>query len=416
MTLYVLSYVGMLLIAYLTVRRRAVPAAGAALFCILLATQPAWGYGLLGGQFYPDRLFVLAGFALMILVSARSGAPTGTIANRSCLTFAALTCASINERAAIVAGLFVLLYSLLYWKSALDRYFRLGLGGALFIYGYIALKIIQSTNTDYGSFLPTNFGSLLYLVQQPQFLQLNALFLVVNAPLLVLAAFEWRAALIAVILMLPNIFGNIGGAEKIGWSTHYPSFYLPSLVWAALLGYSALWRRATSYGRLGLCAAIGAFVMFLAVLNPYAYPLDLKWSNADSTFFANFDYDVSQYIFKRAPRENLLSAADGVALAVPSHTIVSTVQAGMPLLYHDRDLDLFPGGLDNADYAVIGAVRSGNQVEYGGATSYRGPEEQAQLDALVLARMKRDGYDLAHPELFPGFNGLAVVRRLRRGT
>lgn len=416
MALYVLSYIGMVLIAYLALRRRAVPAAAAALFCVLVAMHPAWGYGLLGSQFYPGRLFVLAGFGLMILASSPSGSSMGTMANRSYLALAAVASASINERAAIVAGLFVVLYSLLYWKSTRDHYFRIGLGSILFIYGCVALKVIQSTNTDYGSFLPTSLGSLQYLVQQTQFLQLNALFLIVTAPLLILAAFEWRAALIAVLLMLLNISGNIGVAEKIGWSTHYPSFYIPSLVFAAMLGYSALWQRATNYGRIGVCGALGLFVAFLAMLNPYAFPIEVKSSNVSNTFFAGLHYDVAQYIFKRAPRDSLLSAADGVILAVPLHTMVSSVQAAMPLLYNDRLIDLFPGGLDNADYAVLGATRNGDQIQYGGATGYRGPDEQARLDALVLAQMKRDGYDLSHPALFPAFNGLAVVRHIRRGT
>ncbi len=225
MLLYALSYTGMALSAYFVLRSKAVSIVGAILFCVLIVTHPAWNLGLLAGQFYPDRLFVLVGFIFMILASANADPQKRSISNRIWLAIAAVACASINERAAVVAGIFLLLYVLLYWnKPGLDRYYRLALGAGLFCYGYIALKIVQSTNSEYSAFFPTSLDGWLHLVQQPQFAQLNTLFFLVNAPLLCLAVFQWRAATIAVILMLPNIFGNIGGAEKVGWTTHYPSF------------------------------------------------------------------------------------------------------------------------------------------------------------------------------------------------
>ncbi len=67
-SLYILTFVGMVALAYFILRSKAVSIAGACLFCLLVVSHPAWSLGLLG-QFYPDRLFVLAGFVFMYLVS-----------------------------------------------------------------------------------------------------------------------------------------------------------------------------------------------------------------------------------------------------------------------------------------------------------------------------------------------------------
>ncbi len=169
---------------------------------------------------------------------------------------------------------------------------------------------------------------------------------------------------------------------------------------------------ATTQRALRLFGITGALVVLLAMLNPYSYPLDFRLSNLNNNFFANSEYYVQQYILKRTSRDGLERAADGIRHAVPPHTVVSSVEAGMPLLYRNRSVELFPADIDNADYAVLGALFVDGKIRYGGAVSYLGPNENAKLNALVLARMKRDGYDLEHPARFPGYNGLAVVRRV----
>lgn len=410
MFLYAFSYCGTLLVAYLALRVRMVPTSGAILFCVLIAAHPAWTFGLLSGQFYPDRLFIIFGFALMLLASSTAGAQT-LRSRRTWIFVLALLCASINERAAIVAGLFLLSYVGLYWKTATDRYYQLGLGGALFIYGYAALKIVQGTNSEYSSFLPTSFNGLLTLVQGSQFASLNALFFLVNLPFLLFAMVRWRAALIAIFLMLPNVFGNIGGAEKIGWGTHYPSFYFPSLVWAALLGYASLFEKLRASKKLALLSVTALLIFLFAMLNPYSFPPDFKIANAENNVVTDSDYYVRQYILESGTRQYLEDAVAGMRRAVPPHSIVSTVQAGMPVLYQDRIIELFPADIDHADYAVLGALSMGNQVQFGGAVDYLGSTETAKLNDIVLARMKSDNYDLEHPMRFPGYNGLAIVKR-----
>lgn len=414
MTLYALSFTGMVALGYFALRRRQIPVAAACLFCMLVVTHPVWWQGLIWGQFYPDRLFLLAGLAFMLGV-VRESPEAGGKAHRAVVLCLAVLCAAINERGAIVAGLFLLLYVGLYWKRpGLDRPFNLVLGAILFCYGLAALKLLVPSDVSYSTFLPTSPSGLLATMQAPRFLPLITLFVLANAPLFILALFEWRAAAIAAVLMLPNVFGNIGGAEKVGWVTHYPSFFFAPLVWAALNGYAKLYGIAIVKRLPAAAYALPVvLLLYLAMLNPTAVdPVSFSISNLRTSALPTFNEQVQEYLLQSGVRESLQSAVEGIAGAVPPGARVSSVEAGMPLLYQDRNLQFFPKDIDHADYAVLGAAVTDGKILYNGAVTSLGAAELQKIDAAVVARMRRDGYDLAHPKLFPAFAGLAVVRRV----
>jgi hypothetical protein len=401
--LYAFSFTGMVLLAYLVLRHKNVSIPAACLFCLLIISHPVWWEGLLWGQFYPDRLFILAGF-VFILVASRNTTAQGATYNKVWLFIAAALCASINERGALVAGIFLISYAILYWKQpGLARNYNLILGIGLACYGSVEAYAAANPSTH------TFFTSMF---RQPNFVHLVSLFMLVNAPLLLLALFEWRAAAIAAILMLPNILGDIGGAEKTGWSTHYPTFYFPSLVWAGLIGYSALYRKAVNQNRLPAlyAATLGCF-LFLVTLNPdSANTFDVTFSNAANSFLPRFKEEARLYLFEKTSRRFLKSQLNGIDQAVPPHTEVSSIESGMPILYRDRTIEYFPQDIDHADYAVLSAQKTDGKIVYDGALTYLGPVAQKQLNDIVLARMRADGYDLDHPTLFPAV-GIAVVKR-----
>jgi hypothetical protein len=417
LTCYVLAYIGMLLAVYVACRRRHVSILGTALFCLLVASHPAWWQGLLSGQFYPDRLFVCFGLIFMLAV-ARLDVTARDHTYLLWLLVLGIACASINERGALVAGIFLFAYTILFWRATdPHRWYRLGLGTALALYGYGVVKLVLAhTNAEYaGDFLPTSFGDLVYRFEQPGYMAKIGLFAVVNAPLLCLAARQWRTALIAVLLMIPNIIGNIGGAEKTGWSTHYPSFFFPSLVFAGLIGYASL----LDGGRRRVLVPayyvlIGALSIFVWMVNPDSVePISIQPANIARSFLPSYADNLNLYVFSGANRDLLQQAERTLESSVPPNTTVSSIELGMAHLYRDRILDFFPSGIDHADYAVLGAAMVDGKLQYNGAISYRGASEQRKLNDLVTARMRLDGYDLQHPILAPALAGIAVVRRIR---
>jgi hypothetical protein len=149
------------------------------------------------------------------------------------------------------------------------------------------------------------------------------------------------------------------------------------------------------------------------MLNPDSTaPISISFSNVTKSVLPTFTEEASLFLFQTGPRRNIEDAADGIRRAVPRNSVVSTIEAGMPLLYQDRTIEFFPKDIDHADYAVLGAQEIDGKITYNGAISFLGADELKKFNELVLARMKRDGYDLDHPQLFTAINGLAVVRRI----
>ncbi len=408
LALTALCFVGVVLLGYIEVRRRRVPIVTAVLFCALVVSHPSWWNGLLFGQVYPDRFFILTGLALMFLATRER-------ANRPALIAMAVLCALVDERGALIAGLFLVAYAALYWKAARpERLFRLGVGVALVLYSVFLLKVVL-INPIYANQAPS-LGAIFALFQRPAFVQMTILMFLVSAPLLILSIFEWRAALIAFLLMLPNVVTNIGGAEKIGWSTHYSSFYFPALVWAAALGCAALYRHAQRVPWLKVVA--GVLVALLALSsnmidpNAFAKP-SIAFGNIGTAGFARLKDYVPTFVGSAGAAR--FRDGEAVAEAVPdSSAVVTTVEQGMPLLY-DKPAKLlfFPLGLETADLAVVATYQAPNKPRvFYGAITFLGAAQQVKLNDEVMTRMKKDGYDFAHAIISPAL-GLAIVKRTR---
>jgi hypothetical protein len=399
---FALSFLGLVFSAYLILREKGIPVFGALIFCILIISHPAWSEGL-QWQFYPDRLFVLSGFLLMYFFSE---------SKRQRLLLVALTalCASIVERAPIVIGIFMLLNIALYWRQQRqDRMFKIVLGLSSLVVGILFVKVAIN-NFEYSSFLPANIGQIASNFQLPGFAQNVGLFLLVNAVFLALALFEWRAAAIAFVLMIPNIIGNIGGAEKTGWATHYHDFYLPALIWASLVGYIAAYR-FVSRKRMSIAVFYGVgllLALFLSSIDPHA-AINLKLSNVANNFLATFPAEAESYLGANGRKS--AKPFEDVQKAIPEGSIVSAPQGGLPLLYRNRIVNVFPIDIDRADYAVMTFTRvNSHEVTYGGMFSYLGPKVTDEINEALVERMKKDGYDFTHAILVPEISA-AVIRR-----
>jgi len=405
LSLYVLSYAGIVLLVYFMLRARNVPPIAAALFSLLVMSSPAWSESLLFGQFYPDSLFILLGFIFMYVVSQRQ-------MSRGVQIVAAVACALVNEKAAATAAMFALAFAILYWKElGRERYFKFALGIALLAYGWIVVKFVVPSDPYYASFLPGSVGQVIGYLHDPQFVSKAALFLLVSSPFLILALFEWRAAAIAFFLLLPNVVGNIGGAEKVGWTTHYHSFYFPSLIWAAVFGYLAFYQKASARRwRVAFYSVSAALVIFLSCIDPYAWQKpSITPANVANHFLSKLQHDIPIYFSQNGLK--LRAQAQAMRRAVPEGSVISMGEPAMPFLYHNRTIRVFPMDIDRADYAVLTYNDlTGESLNYGGATSYLGAQEQKKLDELLVKRMRKSGYDFANAALFPTF-GLAIVKR-----
>jgi hypothetical protein len=218
-----------------------------------------------------------------------------------------------------------------------------------------------------------------------------AKYLVINLPYLVLAVFEWRLALVAFAVMLPNIVSTNGGSEKVGWSTHYHSMYFPYLIAAAGFGfrrvcmmYEKLWKRAA------LCFALILSSLFTMLLNPYIQPpvWGLDWGNLRY----NAIFKAANILANKGDGEATLILAKytrDVAAAIPEKAVVSTMEGNMPaLLGKGRVLYYYPLGIGNADYVILNfTLEDNDKLKTFGAVSYLGADNTVALDACLNARI-----------------------------
>ncbi len=398
---FVLTFVGLVYLVVVVLLKKSVPVTSIILLALIIMIHPAWSRSVLFGQFYPDRIFMLAGFLLMLLAA-------GTKQSRAALVGIAVLCASIDERGALSAGGALLLYVLLYWRAVHDKLFKLITAAMLLIFAELMFRFVIH-NGAYGSFMPTNIYSLLIELSQPSFTNGIYTFLFVNLALLIIASFEWRAALIALVMMLPNILGNIGGAEKTGWSTHYPSFYFPILVWAATFGLTRAYQLASKVKLKWIFyTGVSAMLLLICVIRPYAVPPQLSLAELSRNFVPTLIAQSQNYISPAGIE--LYRSGELLSAAIPEGATVTTVEGGMPFLYHNRTLYFFPMDLDQADYAVLPVTRGKNGLVYGGIVSVLGPAEQQLINSVIAKRMRSDGYDLDHPNIISGL-AIAVIKR-----
>jgi len=339
------------------------------------------------------KLLVTAGFACLALAS-------GVLA------------ASTSERSAIMlvaaTGAALAWYSL---RRGLQRAFLVPLGLtatlALYVYGY--MHYVQ-VNSDYGAFSSsaTNFlkpglGGL-----PPG----SRKFLAINFGLLFpfsLAGGVWTT--VAAGALLPNLLGSLGGAEKLGWSTHYHSPYLGFLIFGTILGAAALYRRSRRIALACGALAVVQAATFL-MLNPFTPSplLDLAPKNIRETALGQ----LVEFSIGTESSEFLVSRANyfrSVATLIPEGSDVSTTEFYMPALYDHgvRTIRFYPLSVGKSKYVVVPYVETEpGKVLYKGHVSYHLPDATEETNQCLTVRLNSTYRVVQLLQEFPG-TGTAVL-------
>jgi len=223
----------------------------------------------------------------------------------------------------------------------------------------------------------------------------------------IIAIFDWRALLIALGTMLPNIIGSIGGAEKVGWTTHYHSMYFPFLLWAIYRGYSNLYLIAKNKFKYKGVVVVNILVVALTLITLYQYPYYTHTKNP------LFNHALSRTVIelprytKSGDRYQAILIGDELSKYIPKGSVVSTVEPLFTRLYKDREIHVYPAGIDRADFVVIPITSS--TPKYIGAASYRTAEEQTVLNTGLVERLGKLGFNIETPQIVAGY---AILKKL----
>lgn len=396
---------------YVFVRARDVEPLGAVAFCALVMSHPAW-YQSLQGQVYPDRVFMLS--AVLLVAAVFLGRLRWWL-----VCVCVLASVIVTERTGIISGAFLCGVALLYgdrlgklrWPIA-----ALGVGAIGYSFAWIKLYIQYAQTEGFSN----NFlwPVIKAHLSTPAFVDGLIVFAVVNFAFLGLFAFAApRALLIVVGLMVPNILGSVGGAEKTSWLTHYHTMYFPFLVWASAEGYA---RFARNGGPRAFRFVVPAVTIAIALTSACLVPA----VNVKSMSFSLTQLGSQPIV--RALREIPLFVGDhparpvfrAVALhareLIPKGATVTTFEGMMPSLYGWADLYYYPDGLADADFAVVTVEknRSGEQI-FGGQWTNLGALEYAKQSECLTDRLRGAGYLVESPVVLGGSGAYALLRRNR---
>lgn len=399
-----ISFVMLLYFTYLLLRRRGVSALHSSIFVAMAMAHPAWSWSILG-QLYSDRYFLGLGSLLLYLLATRERFTWGILA-------AALLSFLVNDRASVIVSIVFFAFAIL----RRDRPGKTRIQYAVFATlvaaagAYLLFFFKVSVTSGQGqealaSFLPR---AIINNLRNEALREKTIVFLVINGLLVVPALFSWKALLVAIPAISFNIFHTMGGAEKTGWYIHYHSMYFPLLVWASACGLAVLYRQCAGRASPAILAAFQiAVTAFYLTTVPYSLeglrPSPEHWAETGLGQVASF---VQSWGEDWSPDLKRLGEF------IPPGAVVSCPPGCQAALYHGRKVYCYPIGIDLADHVVLSYTPGDTNPEtrYGGAVSYRGRQSQLQLNSGLYHRLAGTGFDMEHPELFPG-SSLAVFKR-----
>lgn len=410
----VASFTGMALIVYAWLRRNDVGVAASAVFVFIMMLHPAWGVSITG-QFYPDRLFMFMGLLFFVGVAERWRWPW--------LVLIAMLTLAITERSFTVLGLFLIGYGVLFFdRRQRSRSLVCVAAGAVLVVAGSMLQHHILDNVYYSGFMPGSLGDLQSRFASPAFRQKLSIFLAINTGFLFVSAFRWRAMLIAVAVMLPNVCGSIGGAEKTGFPTHYHSYYFPCLVWGAALGYMTIAHRASSAAAARRWPAAFASSILVAACVPIALTHLVDWTGSGRPRVSGKVALMTNALLK-LPNDwreafgpeglPLREARDAALAAVPPGSRVVAPESTMWTIAPSNRISIYPLGLDDATHIVVvcEALPAGGWTWNALPSFLPAPQRQPIEDAFK-DKAKALGFDVDHPQCGLAPFSVGVIARM----
>ena len=411
-TLTVLSFLLMLGITYFMLRERNVSIIGAILFCLLVSVHPAWSDGLFG-QPYVDRFFMPLGILFVFLLTREK-------TNLWAILLVGILSCLIIERIGIILGAFTLAYAWLNSSQPRNRRIIFSIMAFAFIgYSFVMVKywVVNEDNTNLMGqildpyYLINRFQSLAFQQRIYPFLLFNLFFLGI------FSLIDPRLLLLVLVVIAPNIIGNIGGAELTGWFTHYHSHYFPLLVGVSALGFAQLSNQLYQKQQSWILYLATTFLIILSA-SAYPYQIDSNQKRFSLAYLQENAWLKSSQMLTDYYRQGedsylgwQINFHQQLQAAIPENSIITSIEDYYPSLYTKREIHYYPLAIDTADYAILGLEWNPDSgtLLYRGAVSYLGPQAQRELDQCLNTRLAKAGYDLNNPILI-GLN-TAILKR-----
>lgn len=404
-TTHVFGFFIMLYMLYKILREAEVPIISSVLFLSLVFVYPAFSLSM-SGQLYAERFFIPFSIIFLYFLNKKD-------LNLIGLYSSAFLICLVSERSPLMMGIFIFGYLVLFWNS-LEKKRKIHsvvIATALLSFALYSMKVLRESNIWYsqGNFMPSSIGDLMARFTNPAFLDNLLVFGIVSFFFLgVFTLANWKYFLMAFVMMLPNILGNIGGAEKYGYLTHYHTLYFPFLVFAAVLGYIKLMHKIKENKNyyISYIFLVG-LILLSSSYSPYSRNISIKNMIDENALLK--DINLYPDIFdKHSFLRQYLGNFNKISDAIPDGAIVTSGEMAQVILWKNKINYFYPMGIDIADYAVLFVTKVDDKYEYSGVVSYLGAEETKKIDKCMIERMHKLGYDFENQLII---NNFAIIKR-----
>lgn len=328
---------------------------------LVLIASPLF-YESLRGQPYLDRL---AFGPIVILLSRLYQKKFQKKRDLAIIIFISLITASISERAALIAGLILIISPIIFVGIKAPREANskaLLVLGVFFILCYFLWSNFYSISAYEGNTDPRNFyPNFLRLIDGDRNFNFQ-IYLSVIAPFILLSLAKLRYLGLVFLAVFPNLLVDVGGAELSGFSTHYLAFVLPILSITSSIGCVELFRHFGLRGSKNVSAKIILVIALLSLLglNVYAIKVEPEISHImkiqtftgrafDALGFTNKEVRLSRK-FSEGLNSDFIENIE-----IRFDKVVTTPERFMPtlLVHGHRRVEMFPVGIGVNEYLII---------------------------------------------------------------
>ena len=164
-------------------------------------------------------------------------------------------------------------------------------------------------------------------------------------------------SIVILLIMLPNMIGDIGGAEKTGWSTHYHALYIPYLIAASCIGFINF-LKSVKLISFNLMKYLIIFLFTVISFTNNAYSLNPLLDINFSQIKENGVVKLYGIALNKGANGNIMNYKHEqnkiLSDALPRNTSISTSEGYFPsLANNNRELHLYPLNFGKSEYLVL---------------------------------------------------------------
>lgn len=343
-------------------------------------------------QFYFDKLFILP----MILIIFQLEKLRKKTISKSIFFLLVVYIILIHERAALMLGAYLVTFSIFFKKDINKNFFFICVSG-IFSLAYFLFYILIFQESVHGISKAYSLEEIiLYLKDVLSNTNLSGSrmikFFILIIPFLLISINNFKYFIIAIGTLIPNIFITIGGAEKIGLSTHYHTYYIPFLISFAVFGCVKVFKNNNLYKK-------NLFSLYLLCLLVFNLSYDYsnlnkiltfsKYSPGSHSYFKN-NFIFLNYENLKFKYENYLKKKEFLSI-IPEYASISVHENNHTFFSKKNNkIDYFPIGLGISDYLLVEYV--GKERKIMTIPSFLDLEEKYKiskcLEKIVLNKYK----------------------------